>query len=90
MSMNRHGPEQIVKKLRDGEAMPSAGKDLTAVLVAFDGWRGGMGLWWNRYGGIKSEETKWLTEFEDENRLLEQNVAHQGGREDFKSRGFGF
>lgn len=34
MSMNRHGPEQIVKKLRDGEAMPSAGKDLTAILVA--------------------------------------------------------
>lgn len=49
-----------------------------------------MGRWWNRYGGIKSEETKWLTEFEDENRLLEQNVADQGGREDFKSRGFGF
>ncbi len=28
----RHSPEQIVKKLRDGEAMLNAGKDLAAVL----------------------------------------------------------
>ena len=28
----RHSPEQIVKKLRDGEAMLNAGKDLASVL----------------------------------------------------------
>ncbi len=30
----RHSPEQIVKKLRDAEAMLNAGKDLAAVLQA--------------------------------------------------------
>lgn len=29
---NRHRPEQIVRKLRDAEAVWSAGKDLAAVL----------------------------------------------------------
>ena len=29
---NKHGPEEIVAKLRDAEAMLNAGKDLAAVL----------------------------------------------------------
>ncbi len=28
----RHGPEQIVRKLRDADAMLNAGKDVAAVL----------------------------------------------------------
>ena len=30
----RHSPEQIVRKLRDADAMLNAGKDLAAVLQA--------------------------------------------------------
>ena len=33
----RHSPEQIVKKLRDADAMLNAGKDLAAVLQALEG-----------------------------------------------------
>lgn len=47
----RHSPEQIVRKLRDGEAMLNAGKDLAAVLLPVAGrdyvdgnWRGRV-LW---------------------------------------------
>jgi hypothetical protein len=32
----RHSPEQIVRKLRDAEAMLNAGKDLAAVLQALE------------------------------------------------------
>ncbi len=32
----RHSPEQIVKKLRDADAMLNAGKDLAAVLQALE------------------------------------------------------
>jgi len=32
----RHGPEEIVRKLRDEDAMLSAGKDLAAVLQALE------------------------------------------------------
>lgn len=32
----RHSPEQVVRKLRDGEAMLHAGKDQAAVLQALE------------------------------------------------------
>jgi putative transposase len=32
----RHSPEQIVRKLRDADAMLNAGKELAAVLQAFE------------------------------------------------------
>jgi hypothetical protein len=32
----RHSPEQIVRKLRDADAMLNAGKDLAAVLQALE------------------------------------------------------
>jgi transposase-like protein len=32
----RHSPEQIVRKLRDADAMLSAGKDMAAVLQALE------------------------------------------------------
>ena len=36
----RHSPEQIVRKLRDADAMLNAGKDLAAVLQGLGGQRG--------------------------------------------------
>jgi putative transposase len=33
---NRHGPEQIVRKVRDADAMLNAGKDVAAVLQALE------------------------------------------------------
>ena len=35
----RHGPEQIVRKLRDADAMLNAGKDVAAVLQALGSQR---------------------------------------------------
>ena len=32
----RHSPEQVVRKLRDADAMLNAGKDLAAVLQALE------------------------------------------------------
>jgi hypothetical protein len=71
----RHSPEQIVKKLRDGEAMLNAGKDLAAVLVAVEVSEATWNRWRNQYGGMKSEEAKRLSALEDENRRLKQLVA---------------
>lgn len=71
----RHSPEQIVRKLRDGEAMLNAGKDLAAVLQALEVSEATWNRWRNQYGGMKSEEAKRLQELEDENRRLKQIVA---------------
>ena len=73
----RHGPEQIVKKLRDADAMLNAGQDLTAVLQALEVSEATYHRWRNQYGGMKSEEAKRLKQLEDENRRLKQIVADQ-------------
>ncbi len=71
----RHGPEEIVRKLRDAEAMLNAGKDLAAVLQSLEVSEATYHRWRNQYGGMKSEEAKRLKLLEDENRRLKQLVA---------------
>lgn len=71
----RHSPEQIVKKLRDGEAMLNAGKDLAVVLQSLEVSEATYHRWRNQYGGMKSEKANRLSELEDENRRLKQHVA---------------
>jgi putative transposase len=71
----RHSPEQIISKLRDADAMLSAGKDLAVVLQALEVSESTLERWRAQYGGMKSEEAKRLKELVDENRRLKQLVA---------------
>ena len=73
----RHSPEQIVRKLRDADAMLNAGKDVGAVLQALEVSEATYLRWRNQYGGMKSEEAKRLKQLEDENRRLKRLVADQ-------------
>jgi transposase-like protein len=73
----RHNPEQIVKKLRDADAMLNAGKDLAAVLQALEVSESTLDRWRKQFGGMKSEEAKRLKELEEENRRLKAIVADQ-------------
>lgn len=73
----RHNPEQIVKKLRDAEAMLNAGKDLAAVLQSLEVSEATYHRWQNQYGGMKASEAKRLKELEDENRKLKEIVAEK-------------
>lgn len=73
----RHSPEQIVKKLRDADAMLSAGRDLAAVLQALEVSEQTYHRWRKQYGGMKSEEAKRLKQLEEENRRLKQIVAEK-------------
>jgi putative transposase len=73
----RHSPEQIVKKLRDAEAMLNAGKELAAVLQALEVSEATYDRWRNQYGGMKAEEAKRLTQLEQENARLKKLVADQ-------------
>ena len=71
----RHGPEQIVRKLRDADAMLNAGKDAAAVLQALEVSEATYLRWRNQYGGMKAEEAKRLKELEEENKRLKEIVA---------------
>ena len=73
----RHTPEQIVKKLRDAEAMKNAGQELGSVLQSLGVSESTLHRWQNQYGGMKASEAKRLKELEDENRKLKEIVADQ-------------
>jgi putative transposase len=73
----RHSPEEIVRKLRDADAMLSAGKDLAAVLQTLEVSESSYLRWKNQYGGMKAAEAVRLKQLEDENRRLKQLVAEK-------------
>jgi len=73
----RHSAEQIVKKLRDADAMLAAGKTVGEILQSLGISEGTLSRWRSQYGGMKSEEGKRLKQLEDENKRLKKLVADQ-------------
>ena len=73
----RHSPEQIVRKLRDADAMLNSGQDLAAVLQALEVSESTLDRWRKQYGGMKSEEAVRLKKLEDENKRLKELVAEK-------------
>ncbi len=72
----RHTPAQIVRKLRDADAILNSGKDEAAVLQALEVTQSTYDRWRKQYGGMKAEDARRLKELEDENRRLKQIVAN--------------
>ena len=73
----RHSPEQIVRKLRDADAMLNVGKDLAVVLQSLEVSESTLERWRKQYGGMKSEEAVRLKKLEDENKRLKELVAEK-------------
>ena len=73
----RHSAEQIVKKLRDADAMLAAGRSVGEVLQALEISEATLSRWRAQYGGMKSEEAKRLKSLEEENNRLKKIVADQ-------------
>jgi putative transposase len=75
MKRHRHTPEQIVRKLREGERLLNEGKDLTEVVrhleIAETTWN----RWRSQYGGMKIDEAKRLRQRETENARLKKLLA---------------
>ena len=71
----RHSAEQTVKKLRDGETMLAAGKDLAAVLQALEVSEATWHRWRKQYGNMVPDEAKRLAALERENAQLKRVVA---------------
>jgi len=73
----RHSPEQIVKKLRDADAMLAAGKSVGEVLQSLAVSEATLSRWRSQYGGMKSEEAKRLKTLEEENIRLKRIIGDQ-------------
>jgi hypothetical protein len=77
MKRKRHTPEQIVRKLREGDRMLNEGKDLAEVLRHLEVSESSWNRWRAQYGGMKADEAKRLKELERENARLKKLVADQ-------------
>ncbi len=75
MKRHRHTPEQVVRKLREGERLLNEGKDLTEVLRHLEVSEATWNRWRNQYGGMKATEAKRLRELEVENGRLKRLLA---------------
>jgi transposase-like protein len=75
MKGKKHKPEQIIKKLREADAMLAAEKSIGQICQALEISEQTYHRWRNQYGGMKSGEAKRLKELEDENKRLKKLVA---------------
>ena len=75
MKGKKHSPEQIIKKLREADAMLASGQTVGHVAQALAVSEQTILRWRNQYGGMKSEEAKRLKELDDENKRLKKLLA---------------
>lgn len=73
----RHTPEQIVRKLREGEKLRGQGTELTEVLKHLEITEATWYRWRNQYGGMTADDAKRLKELERENARLKKMIAEQ-------------
>jgi hypothetical protein len=71
----RHGAEQIVRKLRDAEALQNSGKTIGEACQVLEVSEQTYHRWKKKYGGMKADEAKRLEELEQENGRLKKLVA---------------
>ena len=75
MKRHRHAPEQIVRKLREGDRMLNEGTDLAEVLRQLEVSESSWNRWRAQYGGMKANEARRLRELEVENTRLKKLLA---------------
>ena len=77
MKQRRHTPEQVIRKLAEGEKLLAEGKTIEEVSrhleISEQTWH----RWRNQYGGMKADDAKRLKELEKENQRLKKLVANQ-------------
>ncbi len=71
----RHSAEQIIKKLREADAMLAADKSIGQICQAMEISEGTYHRWRNQYGGMKATDAKRLKELELENKRLKKLLA---------------
>ncbi|WP_087072559.1 IS3 family transposase [Mycobacterium dioxanotrophicus] len=73
----RHTPDQIIRKLAEGNKLLASGQELAEVCrhleIAESTWH----RWLAQYGGMKANDAKRLKELEAENARLKKLVANQ-------------
>ena len=77
MKSKRHSPEQVIKKLSEGNNLLNEGATVAEVARSFGITETTWYRWKNQYGGMKANDAKRLKELETENKRLKNIVADQ-------------
>jgi putative transposase len=77
MKQKRHSPEQVIRKLAEGEKLLNRGDDVAEVCRQLEITESTWHRWRNQYGGMKASDAKRLKELEKENGQLKRIVANQ-------------
>jgi transposase-like protein len=77
MKRRRHTPEQVIRKLAEGEKLLAEGKTVEEVTRHLEITESTWHRWRNQYGGMKANDAKKLKELEHENTRLKRIVADQ-------------
>jgi len=77
MKQRHHTPEQIIRKLAEGDKLLAQGKTVEEVARHLEISEQTFHRWRNQYGGMKAEDAKRLKELEKENQRLKRIVADQ-------------
>jgi putative transposase len=75
MKRRRHTPDQIIRKLAEGEKLLGQGQDLEEVTRHLEITESTWHRWRIQYGGMKADDAKRLKELERENTRLKKIVA---------------
>jgi putative transposase len=75
MKGKKRKPEQIIKKLREAEAMLATGKTIGQVAQTLEISEQTFHRWRKQFGEMKVEEAKRLKKLEEENKRLKKLVA---------------
>ncbi len=75
MSKRRHSPEQIIRKLAEGQKLLAGGMTVEEVCREFQIAESTWARWLSQYGGMKADDAKRLKDLEGENARLKKLLA---------------
>lgn len=75
MPRKKHGPDEIIRKLRQAEAWHNDGQTVGQVCQKLEVSEQTLHRWRRTYGGMKADEMRRLKVLEEENRRLKRAVA---------------
>ena len=75
MKQRRHTPEQVIRKLAEGEKLLAEGKTIEEVSRHLEISEQTWYRWRNQYGGMKADDAKRLKELEKENARFKKLLA---------------
>jgi transposase-like protein len=75
MKRRRHTPEQVIRKLAEGDKLLGQGQSIEEVCRHLEITESTWHRWRNQYGGMKADDAKRLKELEKENARLKKLLA---------------